>query len=259
MPRLPSGAHYAESGSGAPVVLLHSGGMSSRQWGRLIPRLSPRFRTLALDFLGYAASAPASDAFTIQDDIDAALQLIDSLDEPPHLIGHSYGGLVALSVARARPLRTLTVCEPVAFGVLHSTNDAEGLADLAAYGTSSTFGVSPGSEAWLTRFIEYWNGPGAWDALPAPTREAFVRVGKKVYQEVAGILDERTPHDAYRALAMPTLIVRGERTTKASQRVCAILAATIPRAELHVVEGAGHMAPLTHADRVNALIEAFLG
>lgn len=259
MPRLPSGAHYAECGSGTPVVLLHSGGMSSRQWGRLITRLAPRHRTLALDFLGYGASAPASDSFTIQDDVDAALQLVDSLDEPPHLIGHSYGGLVALSVARARPLRTLVVCEPVAFGVLHSTHDAEGLADLAAYGEGSTFGVSPGSEAWLARFIEYWNGPGAWGALPEPTRDAFVRVGKKVHQEVAGILDERTPHDAYRALAMPTLIVRGERTTKASQRVCAILAETIPHAELHVIEGAGHMAPLTHGDRVNRLIEAFLG
>jgi len=263
MPRVSSGrqhAHYTEAGTGSPVVMLHSGGMSSRQWGRLSARLAPKYRALAMDFLGYGDSAPAGDSFTIADDLDAAIALVDSLGEPAHVVGHSYGGLIALSLTRARPsnVRSLAVYEPVAFGVLHSMADAEGLADLGAYGGDSSFGEEPGSERWIARFVEYWNGVGAWDALPAPTRDAFLRVAPKVYLEVAGILTERTPHDAYRAIAAPTLVMTGERSTTAARHVAAILAQVIPDAELQTIEGAGHMGPLTHADIVNGLIEAHL-
>lgn len=245
-----------ELGSGAPVVMLHSGGMSSRQWARLATRLAPRFRTLSMNFLGYGESDPAGEAFRVEDDLQAALALIDAQSEPVHLVGHSYGGLVALWAARARRVRTLTLCEPVAFGVLHSRGDAEGLAEL---GDDATFGQEPGSEAWLSRFVDYWNGKGAWKSLPGPSRDAFLRVGTKVYQEVAGIMADRTSHEDYRAVDAPTLIVCGDRTTLAERHVCTILAETLPRAELRMVEGAGHMAPLTHADVVNRAIEAHLG
>src|SRR6185295_2306168 len=77
-----------------PVVLLHSGGFTSRQWRRLRERLTPRFDFAAPDFLGYGSRGPWSDGepFHFHRDVE----LVESLmREPAHLVGHSYGGLIA--------------------------------------------------------------------------------------------------------------------------------------------------------------------
>jgi pimeloyl-ACP methyl ester carboxylesterase len=62
----------------------------------------------------------------------------------------------------------------------------------------------------------------------------------------------------YRHLRVPTLLVRGTRTTLAADRIVARLAATLPQRDLVEIAGASHMAPLSHPDAVNAAIETHL-
>ena len=253
--------HYLDSGAGDPVLLLHSGGMSSRQWARLASRLEPRRRVLVPDLLGYGASSPWPPGRSFHFGEDAALvaALVDQLGAPVHLVGHSYGGLLALHVALARPMavRSISVYEPVAFGVLHSTGDEAGLLDLAANEEdgSSYRDAGGGEGPWLERFIDYWNGKGAWGALPEPTRQGFLAVGRKVFLEVRSLMADRTSHESYAHIAAPSLLLSGDRSPPAARRVCAILGEALPRAAHVAVEGAGHMGPLTHSNAVNALVE----
>ncbi|MFT3766679.1 MAG: alpha/beta hydrolase [Minicystis sp.] len=177
---------------------------------------------------------------------------------PAHVVGHSYGGLVALTLARehASLVRSLSVYDPVAFGVLHDPADAEGLEDLARAAENPVFldDARGGSEPWFEAFVDYWNGPGAWGALPPPAREAFLRVGRKVYYEVRSLLADRTPAAAYKGVAAPSLLMRGERSPAAARRVISLLAGSIPDATLVQIEGAGHMGPISHAGAVNESI-----
>lgn len=97
--------------------------MSSRQWRSLSERLAASHRVLAPDFLGSGKNPPWSDDVPFGYELDVALvaKALDALDAPVHLVGHSYGGLVALALARTLPhrVRSLAVYDPVAFGVLH--------------------------------------------------------------------------------------------------------------------------------------------
>jgi pimeloyl-ACP methyl ester carboxylesterase len=255
---------YLDEGQGPPVVLLHSGGLSSRQWGKLVARLRGSRRVIAPDLLGYGTSSgwPADAPFHFDEDVALVEALIAALPGPVDLVGHSYGGLLAFRLALRRPEAVLSIAvfEPVTFGVLHDPLDAEGLADLAKTDPEGTFldDATGGQEPWLERFVNYWNGEDAWRALPEPSRENFRKAGRKVFQEVRSLLLDRTPASAYRALQAPTLLLHGTVSPRAAHRVCKRLAETLPRATLRTIEGAGHMGPITHAAAVNEAIAAHL-
>jgi pimeloyl-ACP methyl ester carboxylesterase len=256
--------HVEVRGEGDPVVLLHSGGMSGRQWRKLGDRLAPAYRVLLPDFLGSGENPlwPGETPFEYGMDVDAIGDVIAELGRPVHLVGHSYGGLVALTLARTRPseVRSLAVYDPVAFGVLHDAADEGGLADLARPAANGAFvdDTTGGDEAWFEAFVDYWNGPGSWRALPPASRSAFLRVGRKVYLEVRSLLADRTPRAAYAAVTAPTLLLGGERSPLAARQVVSLLATAIPRATARFVEGAGHMGPISHAGAVNEAIAAHI-
>jgi pimeloyl-ACP methyl ester carboxylesterase len=109
-------------GNGAPVVMLHSSLGSKSQWTALADRLASRFRVIALDLLGYGDNPASSTAapFALDEEIRLVTAQLDHLVEPHlrvHLIGHSYGGLVALRFAQRMRGRvaSLSLYEPVAF------------------------------------------------------------------------------------------------------------------------------------------------
>lgn len=254
---------FDETGRGALVVMLHSGGMSSRQWRRAAERLAPSYRVVAPDFLGYGASGPwpAGERFELAQEVAATEALLQRLGEPAHLVGHSYGGLMALKVALAAPdlVRSLALYEPVAFGVLDSWADAEALDDLGR--DRAGIGGPEGAEAlegFLHRFVDYWGGPGGWGALRPATRDDFRRVGWKLYQEVHSLLRDRTGQAAYASLTVPMLLLSGEHSPPDAKRVVEALAGAIPGATPEVLPSAGHMGPLTHADAFLERLEAHL-
>lgn len=244
-----------------PVVLLHSGGMSSRQWRKLAEILGATHRVVvAPDFLGSGDNPPWPDEapFDFTADVDVIERIVEDLGEPVHVVGHSYGGLVALSLARRSParVRSLAVYDPVAFGVLHGAHDADGLRDLARADAYPVFTdrEQGGTDAWFEVFVDYWNGPGAWRAMPAQARESFLRVGRKVFYEVSSLLRDRTPASAYSGIEAPALLLSGERSPIAARRVVALLAGALPLGRAVEVPGAGHMGPLTHSPFVNEAI-----
>jgi pimeloyl-ACP methyl ester carboxylesterase len=238
------------------ALLIHSGGLTSRQWRKLAQQLSATHDVLAPDLLGYGEPWPAPKPFHFRLDVD---RLITLLDRPADLVGHSYGGLLALQIALAAPhlVHRLALYEPVAFGVL---TDAPGDAEARATLALPTYhpDASGLDEAWLSGFVEWWNGPGAWAALAEPTRAGFRAVGWKVSQEVATLIADTTSPATYATITAPTLLLGGARTPQTERQTLARLAETMPSATLTLFPGMGHMGPITHADAVNTAILAHL-
>jgi pimeloyl-ACP methyl ester carboxylesterase len=248
----------------APVVLVHSSGMSSRQWGRLVEFLEPRYRVFAPDLPGSGSNPlwPDDQPFELAMDVDAVERIVDDIGEPVHVVGHSYGGLLAVTLARRIPrsIRSLAAYDPVAFGVIHSEKDAEGLADLARAAENPAFTdyARGGSDEWFEAFVDYWNGPGTWRGMSQSGRESFLRVGRKVFYEVWSLIHDRTPASAYAGIDAPALFLGGEASPPAARRVVALLAEAFSRGAARFIPGAGHMGPLTHGAVVNELIAAHI-
>ena len=88
-----------------PVVLLHCSGSSGAQWRSLAAQLDARHQVLMPDLIGYGASASwgGSGTFCLAEETAPVRSILGRLNEPVHLVGHSYGGAVALHLARVRP------------------------------------------------------------------------------------------------------------------------------------------------------------
>jgi pimeloyl-ACP methyl ester carboxylesterase len=255
---------HLDEGAGPTAVLLHSGGASSRQWARLVAKLKPSRRVLAPDLLGYGRSTPwPPDApFDLSHDVHIVEALLEGVPGPFDLVGHSYGGFLALKLAQKRPkdVKSLAIYEPVAFGVLHEPRDHDAAAELDALDHDGRFlGDETGGDAlWVERFVDYWSGAGAFQGLSDAARASFLAMGRKVFQEVTSIMADRTPAEAYRVIEAPVLIMSGADSPQAARSVCARLAAALPNARLVTFPETGHMGPLTNAMAVNDLIAAHI-
>ncbi|MEA2751002.1 MAG: hypothetical protein QOI41_5145, partial [Myxococcales bacterium] len=250
--------HVEASGSGDPVVLLHSSGLSGRQWRRLAATFVEKgHRAIVPDLTGHGASPawPEPKPFSFREDVAHVSKLLaggaggvgGARGAPAHVVGHSYGAFVALLAALAVPssVRSLVLFEPVAFGALDPTSDAEARAELTK--VESSWGwTAEAHERWLRGFVEYWGGEGAWSALREEARTEFRRVGWVLREGVQSLASDTTPASAYASLRCPVTLVTGELTPLAARRVVEQLAAAIPGARIVTIAGAGHMAPLSH-------------
>ncbi len=259
--------HYRELGAGPPLVLLHSAGTGASQWRGVADRLAGRRRLLMPNLRGYGRTPPPDPAAPPLDEEIAVVREMAALaGRPAHLVGHSLGALVALHHALRHPetVAGLTLIEPVIVGILHADRAGgdktagRSLNEIGAMIAAFQGAIAASDTAAAMRaFAEYWEGPGAWDAIPAAARLPFFARADKMAADVDLAWADRTGRDAFAALACPAQVLSAERTAPAARDMARRIADAIPGADYAVIPGAGHMAPATHPAAVGDLLLEF--
>lgn len=243
-----------------PVIALHCSGSTGGQWRGLAEALGAGIALSAPNLLGTDARGhwTGEHRFSLADEARPILERLDRTAARIHLVGHSYGGGVALHIARSRPDRiaSLSLYEPSAFHLLKDGIRARtALAEITAVMDATIEALATGAyRDGAERFVDYWNGAGAWQALRPELQSALIRWLPKAPLDFRALIDEPAPLSAYRGLDFPILIMRGRHAPPPTRMISALLAAAFPRCMPEQLAGAGHMGPLTHAAEVNRLI-----
>lgn len=255
---------FREAGTGPGVVCIHANASSSSQWRALMERLGPRFRLLAPDTHGAGKGPPwpTDRHLTLSDEVALLEPVFAQAGNPFALVGHSYGGAVALLAAVRQPqrVRALVLYEPTLFALVDVAfpppNDADGIRDTVARASAALAAGEPGTAAG--HFIDFWMGAGAWHAKPEAQRGAIEAATANVQGWGRALFGEPTPLAAFAALTMPVLLMVGKDTQPSARAVAGLLARALPQVEVVEFEGLGHMGPVTHPEVVNAAVETFL-
>ncbi len=253
-----------EAGAGTSVVCLHSSAGASGQWRALMDRLGRRFRVIAVDLYGSGKTVawPQDQPMHLDDEIALLRSVFQAAGDRFHLIGHSYGGAIALKAALAHQDRliSLVLYEPVLFSVLMANApQSDAAREIVAVRDDTVRLVDEGNlNASAERFVDYWTGDGAWAAMPEPRRPAIAEAMRAVKPEWHALFHESTPLGAFAEIDVPTLFLTGTESKASSLAVARLLTKVLPRVRVQEIEGVGHMAPVTHPERINPLIERFL-
>jgi len=261
----PPSIAYTDTGSGEPVVMIHCSSATRSEWQRLRECLNADFRSVAIDQWGCGQRAPWPGhlGFNLSGESAPIIELIRGMGVPVHLVGHSYGGGVALKIAREQPelIRSLTLIEPSSFHLLEGgdPDDQILLQEVIGVAQAVSGAVSSGNYwSGTGHFVDYWSGEGTWDAMPHKLQMTLSQTLHKVILDFGAVLNEPASLQDYATIACPTLILCGEWARRPSRRIVQMLAGAMPEAYVQEVAGAGHMSPLTHPDVVNELIREHL-
>jgi len=245
------------------AVLLHCALAHSKVWTRLAEALSDRLCMVAPDMPGHGRSAAPEPGGDMHDQV-AAIAL-ECLGDEGHLIGHSFGATVALRIAIQAPerVKTVTLIEPVLFAAA-GQSAPQVLRDYVE--ASEEFGAAMDREDWVAAardFIGMWGDGRPWDTLSEREQTMFASLmpfiketEPALLQDAKGLLRE----GSLEAISSPVLLVRGRDSEPVIAAIHDTLERRIPAARAVVVDGAGHMVPITHpgpvAHHIRALLDA---
>lgn len=247
--------HVEELGSGPGLLCLHGIGSSSRSFASQLQHLRGSYRVLAWDAPGYGRSADPPSAPGIDGYADAAAALIAQRGlGSVHVLGVSFGGVVAVRLAMRHPLcvRSLILADSSP-GSAVDPERAEQMrqrgALLAAAG-ADTFArtraprlLSPSAPAELIREV-------------AVNMAASIRLPGYAY--AAEAMAEADHRDVFSRIAVPTLVLCGSEDGVTPPSISRDIARSVPGARLRLIEGAGHLSNQEQPRLFNRLVAEFL-
>ncbi|MDA1101375.1 MAG: alpha/beta hydrolase [Proteobacteria bacterium] len=268
-------AHYADIGRGVPVLMVHAATNHGGQWDQVRAAMDRTangpYRYLLPDLFdsgrtGPWPSGPSHRELTFNEEADIVLGVLAVVGAAVHLVGHSYGGAVALRAALRAALRggagirSLCLIEPggcplLAAAGLQSEYD-EYVAVMDAFLTALDRADPPA--AWRG-FLNYYRGhPDAWDSLDQDTQAKIIGKSQTQRQVYRAQMSNPTSLVELRALKVETMIITGDASTAPERGVCRVLKEYLPNAMLHIIPGAGHPMPTSHPTEVAAALSGHI-
>jgi pimeloyl-ACP methyl ester carboxylesterase len=254
---------YIERGCGDPVVLVHGVLADYRGWSTIVDDLAKRFHVYAYSRRYHFPNSTSGDGRDYLPATHAAdlLAFIDNLGlDGVHVVGHSYGGNVALLAALKHPdkIRTLVLIEPTTFSLIAGSEAGDKA--LADYGPlADRIGELLGkndNDGAVTMALEYLLRPTTFPSLPEKVRAMFL-------SNVATLrftVNDTTPvaRDQLYSLPMPVLLLGGADSGAEFKLTLDALARTLYRTARVTVPGGTDALPYNQAAAVSAaLLEYF--
>lgn len=243
----------------APTVVLVPGSCSTgAAWRAVVAAWQGRYRCVTTSLLGYGGTVerrtPQHAGLWREAEIVEAV--VRQAGGPVHLVGHSFGGLVALAVALRWqvPLLSVTILEAPAAEILRERGELAHYDAFRRMSAAYFAEFDAGVVDAIARMVDFYGGAGCWAAWPQKLRDYAIATTPANILDWIGAYGYALKPAALATLALPTLVCTGDRSHPAARRANELLGAAIPGSNTTTIAGAGHFMIATHADRVASIV-----
>jgi pimeloyl-ACP methyl ester carboxylesterase len=247
---------YRRVGSGTPLLFLHGFLCDSRVWQPQLTELADEFDLIAWDAPGAGASPDPPMRFTLTDWANTCANLLDALAlGPAHIVGLSWGGLVAQELFRLTPehVRSLVLAGTYA-GWKGSFGNKVAQQRLARCERESLLPADEFVRAWVP--AEFFT-----TAVASEVAEKMAAVVRDFHPHgfrlMARSLAETDTTDLLPSINVPTLLLWGDGDRRSPLDIAAAFEAAIPQATLQVIPNAGHVSNMERPQEFTALVRRF--
>lgn len=241
-------------GTGPPVVVVHGTTASHAAWSRVAKLLEPAFTVYTFDRRGRGASGDGPH-YALEREVEDVRAVVSATGAPAHLLGHSFGGMVALEAApvvrEAGVLSSLILYEPITAG---EPTPADVIDRLEA-------AIDAGEhEQALATFLRERTGMTAHDvelARASALWSARVEAAPTIARELRAHAGYRPDWERLAGIDVPTLLLLGSDSGRYAAGAQA-LAEALTAVTVCTLEGQGHAAHLTAPRQLVKAVTAFL-
>jgi len=250
---------FQDSGTGPALLFLPGSYSTHAAWKGVQAALQGNYRLISTSLPGYGGSTEVRPQTVFDTALmtDFVARVVDLIGEPVHLIGHSWGGLVAYATMLGQTVTPLSLITFEGNPVFSRDGDSDFPWLAKVMQTNARFETAcaandPDAAAII---IDYWSMPGFFNAMP-PQVQAYCRATAHTnlldWRSAAGFAPQLAD---YGAIDAPCTILRGEFANPAIVDISRAIAANVPNASLKTVRGAGHFLITTHAADCAAIID----
>ena len=246
-------AWWADGDTAAPpLVLVHAGVADARMWEPLLPALTPSCRVVRYDMRGAGRTRSAAGTYSPARDLAG---LLDALGiAQAHIVGASFGGLVALELAATEPARVASLVLLAA-----ALPDTEPSPEMEAFAGAEEAAIAEGRiDDAVAANVETWARDSAPEvrALVADMQRAALDLQLREGAEEVEL--DPPVSERLGTIEVPVTVAIGDRDVADFDRVAERLSDELPSASLERIGGAGHLLALDQPAAVAQLVARHL-
>jgi len=249
---------YDESGSGQTIVLVPGSCSTGAAWRPVIGEWNGRFRCVTTSLLGYGGTSErrTKDDASIAYEAEILEAVIRKAGGKVHVVGHSFGGGIALIVALRKrvPLASLTIVEAPAIEFLRGVGEYEHYRTFRDMTEAYFAAFEGGDKEAVATMIDFFGGDGTFASWPPRLREYAIETTHVNILDWASAYGFPISPDALATVDVPTLVLCGGASHPAMQRANELLSECIPGASFATIERAAHFMIATHTKKVARMI-----
>lgn len=174
-----------------------------------------------------------------------------------HLVGHSFGGVVALAATMAKivPVKKLTLFETVDVSVLEVFGMDAAMNKVNEFVVQFKEAYNNDEDYACARVIDFWGGQGSFEAIPQYIQQQMITMTQNNIRHWELIKNNAKPQAAYQSLNIPVNLVYGSKSNMVAKTISKTLHQHFPNSSLFEINGASHFMITTHTDECVEIIK----